>query len=139
MYITMWTIANMFEVLMWLYIFGYVIIIWIIFLIGRKIFHDLEEGNGMDSVRWLILKESRLGVSMFLRNKKNRIPNSIWRNVNNLEGNVFILIIFIYVLYILEHESLWWRTQIYDSHILYVEREKLDLLSPEKNQWNWLN
>ena len=68
----------------------------------------------------------------FLGRRQNRSPNSIQRNVKTLEGNVFILIIFIYVLYIDECESLWWRSQIYDSHILDVDREKLDLLDPGK-------
>ena len=50
-------------------------------------------------------------------------------NVKTHEVNVFILIILIYVLYIEEYESPWWMDQIYDSHILDVEREKLDSLS----------
>ena len=69
----------------------------------------------------------------FLERRHNRNPNSIWRNVKNLEGNVFVLIIFIYVLDIEDYETPWWRTQIYDSHILDVEREKLDLLAYRKN------
>ena len=68
----------------------------------------------------------------FLGRRHNRSPNSIRRNVKTHEGNVFILIIFIYVLGIEEYESPLWRTQIYDSHILDVEREKLDLLALEK-------
>ena len=68
----------------------------------------------------------------FLGRRHNRSPNYIQRNVKTLEGNVFILIIFIYMLDIWEYESLWWRTQIYDSHILYVEREKLDFLGHGK-------
>ena len=39
-----------------------------------------------------------------LGRRKNRSPNSIKRNVKTPEGNVFILIIFIYVLYIEEYE-----------------------------------
>ena len=54
------------------------------------------------------------------------------RNVKNPEGNVLILIILMYVLYIEENESPWWRNQIYDSHMLDVEREKLDFLDPRK-------
>ena len=41
----------------------------------------------------------------FLGRRHNRIPNSIWRNVNTPEGNVFILFVFIYVLHIDEYES----------------------------------
>ena len=41
----------------------------------------------------------------FLGRKHNRSPNSIRRNVKTREGNVFILIIFIYVLDIEEYES----------------------------------
>ena len=41
----------------------------------------------------------------FLGRRHNISPNSIQRNVKTHEGNVFILIIFIYVLYIEEYES----------------------------------
>ena len=68
----------------------------------------------------------------FLGRRQNISPNSIIRNPKTLEGKVFMLIIFIYVLYIEEYDSPWWRTQIYDSHILDVEREKLDLIAPRK-------
>ena len=68
----------------------------------------------------------------FLGRRHNRSPNSIWRNVKIPKDNVFILIISIYVLDIEEYESSWWRTQTYDSCILDVEREKLDLLAPGK-------
>ena len=68
----------------------------------------------------------------FLGRRQNIIPNSIRRNAKTPKCNVLILFIFIYVLYIEEYESLWWRTQIYDSHILDVEREKLDFLAPGK-------
>ena len=42
----------------------------------------------------------------FLERRRNRSPNSIWINVKTVEGNVFVLIIFIYVLDIEEYESL---------------------------------
>ena len=41
----------------------------------------------------------------FLGRRQNIIPTYIHRNVKNLEGNIFILIIFIYVLDIEEYES----------------------------------
>ena len=65
----------------------------------------------------------------FLGKRHNRSPNSIMRIVKSPKGNAFISKISIYVLYIEEYESSWRRTQIYDSHILDVEREKLDLLA----------
>ena len=77
-------------------------------------------------------KENIRRFLCFLGRRQNRSPNSIQRNVNNSEDNVFILIIFIYVLYIEDYESPWWRPRIYDSHILYAEREKLDLLAHGK-------
>ena len=42
----------------------------------------------------------------FLGRRQNISPNYIWKNVKIPNGNVFILIIFIYVLYIEDHESL---------------------------------
>ena len=42
----------------------------------------------------------------FLGRSQNRSPNTILRKVKTLEGNSFILIIFIYVLDIDEYESL---------------------------------
>ena len=56
----------------------------------------------------------------FLERSQNRSTNTILRDGKTHEGNLFILVIFIYVLYIKEYESLWWRTQIYDCHILDV-------------------
>ena len=41
----------------------------------------------------------------FLGRRQNRSPNSIRKNVKTPEGNVFILIIFIYVLFIEEYKS----------------------------------
>ena len=65
----------------------------------------------------------------FLGRRQNISLNYIMINVKTPEANVFVLIIFTCVLDINEYESPWWRTQIYDSHILDVEREKLDSLS----------
>ena len=63
-----------------------------VFIVGKNIFPRLEEENDMESSGWLILKKSRSG------RRKNIIPNFIMRNVKILEGNVFILFIFIYPL-----------------------------------------
>ena len=71
-------------------------------------------------------------ILCFLRRIQNRIPNFICRRIKTPEGNSFVVIIFIYVLDIEEYESPWWRAQIFDSHILDVEREKLYLLAPRK-------
>ena len=77
-------------------------------------------------------KEQIESFICFLGRRQNKSPNYIQRNVKIPEGNVFILIIFIYVLDIQDYEPSWWRTQIYDYHILDVEREKLDFIAPEK-------
>ena len=42
----------------------------------------------------------------FLRRSHNRSPNNILREVKTLEGNSFILVIFIYVLGIEEYDCL---------------------------------
>ena len=58
-------------------------------------------------------EKEQIGIFFcFLGITQNRIPNTIMREVKTLEGNSFILVIFIYVLDIEEYESLTWRTQI---------------------------
>ena len=52
----------------------------------------------MESFQWLILREKIGWFLCLLGRRQNISPNSIRRNVKTHEGNVFILVIFIYVL-----------------------------------------
>ena len=114
---------------------GYVVllIIWIFFYCREKHMPWPTRTELHGFIQMVDLEREKIERFLcFLGRRQNISPNSIIRNPKTLEGKIIILIIFIYMLYIEEYESPWWRTQIYDSRILDVEREKLYLLAPRK-------
>ena len=130
MYIIVWTISSILKIFMWIKFMT----LWNgsnhknILFCRKKSYSRIYKKR----MKWIWIhfdgwskKGTYQEVLVILRKNSEYKTYTILRDVKNSEGNLFILVIFIYVLDIEDYECLWWTTQIQLRYFLKHNWEKM--------------